>query len=81
MGPSFDIFYTLEKKLQGGSYGTVFVGVHNLSEREYAVKVVNRKYVTLFWHWHAHVLFQVDDAPHPHLIHFTCSLLYKNITQ
>lgn len=43
MGPTFDTFYTLKKKLQGGSYGTVYVGVHNLSEREYAVKVVDRR--------------------------------------
>ena len=43
MHPTFDVFYTLEKKLQGGSYGTVFVGVHNLNEREYAVKVVDRR--------------------------------------
>lgn len=38
----FDMFYSLGKKLQGGSYGTVFVGMHNLSEKEYAVKVVDR---------------------------------------
>lgn len=43
MDPSFDTIYTLGKKLQGGSYGTVFVGVHNLSEKEYAVKVVDRR--------------------------------------
>eukprot|EP00571_Detonula_confervacea_P007545 CAMPEP_0172318108 /NCGR_PEP_ID=MMETSP1058-20130122/33867_1 /TAXON_ID=83371 /ORGANISM="Detonula confervacea, Strain CCMP 353" /LENGTH=732 /DNA_ID=CAMNT_0013032843 /DNA_START=242 /DNA_END=2440 /DNA_ORIENTATION=+ len=43
LGPTFDTFYTLKKKLQGGSYGTVFVGMHNLSEREYAVKVVDRR--------------------------------------
>mmetsp|Transcript_9692 Transcript_9692/g.21033 ORF Transcript_9692/g.21033 Transcript_9692/m.21033 type:complete len:344 (+) Transcript_9692:150-1181(+) len=42
MSPTFDVFYTLGKKLQGGSYGTVFMGVHNLSEREYAIKVVDR---------------------------------------
>eukprot|EP00581_Thalassiosira_minuscula_P012917 CAMPEP_0183719730 /NCGR_PEP_ID=MMETSP0737-20130205/12546_1 /TAXON_ID=385413 /ORGANISM="Thalassiosira miniscula, Strain CCMP1093" /LENGTH=712 /DNA_ID=CAMNT_0025949467 /DNA_START=136 /DNA_END=2274 /DNA_ORIENTATION=+ len=41
--PNFDIHYTLGKKLQGGSYGTVFVGVHRLSEREYAIKVVDRR--------------------------------------
>ena len=45
MDPSFDTTYTLGKKLQGGSYGTVFVGVHNLSEKEYAVKVVDRRLV------------------------------------
>ena len=43
MEQNFDVFYTLGKKLQGGSYGTVFVGVHNLSEREYAIKVVDRR--------------------------------------
>jgi len=40
---NFDTYYTLKKKLQGGSYGTVFVGVNNLSEKEYAVKVVDRR--------------------------------------
>jgi len=43
MNPDFGTYYTLGRKLQGGSYGTVFVGVHTLSEREYAVKVVNRE--------------------------------------
>jgi len=39
----FDEFYSLGKKLQGGSYGTVFVGMHHLTEKEYAVKVVDRR--------------------------------------
>ena len=39
----FDMFYSLGEKLQGGSYGTVFAGMHNLSEKEYAVKVVDRR--------------------------------------
>ncbi|KAL7552589.1 hypothetical protein ACHAWF_015831 [Thalassiosira exigua] len=43
MHPQFDTFYSLGKKLQGGSYGTVYVGVHNLSGKEYAVKVIDRK--------------------------------------
>lgn len=42
-GPTFETFYTLEKKLQGGSYGQVFVAVHKLRKREYAVKVVDRR--------------------------------------
>lgn len=41
--PTFDTFYTLTKKLQGGSYGTVFIGVHKLRKRDYAVKVVDRR--------------------------------------
>ena len=43
MRPAFDTFYTLGRRLQGGSYGTVFEGTHNVSGREYAIKVVNRK--------------------------------------
>lgn len=41
-GPTFDASYTVGKKLQGGSYGTVYLGKHNLSERECAIKVVDR---------------------------------------
>ena len=41
--PSFDNSYKLEKKLMSGSYGTVFVGVHNLTQREFAIKVVDRR--------------------------------------
>lgn len=41
-GPTFDESYTVGKKLQGGSYGTVYLGKHNLSERECAIKVVDR---------------------------------------
>lgn len=43
MGPTFDVFYTVGKKLQGGSYGTVYLGTHNLSGRECAIKVVDRR--------------------------------------
>jgi len=46
--PTFSTFYTLTKKLQGGSYGTVWIGMHNLRKREYAVKVVDRRYVQLY---------------------------------
>ena len=45
--PTFSTFYTLTKKLQGGSYGTVWIGMHNLRKREYAVKVVDRRYVVV----------------------------------
>ena len=41
--PTFDSFYELREKLQSGSYGTVFVGVHKLRQREYAVKQVDRR--------------------------------------
>ncbi len=40
---SFERRYTLGNKLQGGSYGTVYVGYHNLRGREYAIKVVDRR--------------------------------------
>mmetsp|Transcript_28789 Transcript_28789/g.45341 ORF Transcript_28789/g.45341 Transcript_28789/m.45341 type:complete len:712 (+) Transcript_28789:186-2321(+) len=40
--PSFDASYTLKKKLMSGSYGTVFAGLHNLSSKEFAIKVVDR---------------------------------------
>jgi hypothetical protein len=40
---TFESKYTLRNKLQGGSYGTVYVGYHNVRKREYAVKVVNRR--------------------------------------
>jgi serine/threonine protein kinase len=39
----FESKYTLRNKLQGGSYGTVYVGYHKVRKREYAVKVVNRR--------------------------------------
>jgi hypothetical protein len=39
----FESKYTLRNKLQGGSYGTVYVGYHNVRKREYAVKVVHRR--------------------------------------
>ncbi len=41
----FDHYYTLTKKLMSGSYGTVFVGVHNLTKKEFAVKVIDRRSV------------------------------------
>ena len=57
MHPTFDTFYTLTKKLQGGSYGTVFIGVHKLRKREYAVKVVDRRYVNIICErmFHMHI--------------------------
>lgn len=45
MHADFDTFYTLGRKLMSGSYGTVFVGVHNISKAEYAIKVIDRRYV------------------------------------
>ncbi len=41
--PTFDASYTLKKKLMSGSYGTVFAGLHNLSSKEFAIKVVDRR--------------------------------------
>ena len=41
--PTFDSYYTFREKLQSGSYGTVFVGVHKIRKKEYAVKVVDRR--------------------------------------
>ena len=42
----FEDTYTLVKELQCGSYGTVYVGLHNVRNREYAVKVIDRRYDT-----------------------------------
>lgn len=39
----FESKYTLQHKLQSGSYGTVYVGYHNVRKRQYAVKVVSRR--------------------------------------
>ncbi len=41
--PTFDTTYTLKRKLMSGSYGTVFAGLHNLSSKEFAIKVVDRR--------------------------------------
>lgn len=41
--PAFDSYYVLQEKLQSGSYGTVFVGVHKIRKQKYAVKVVDRR--------------------------------------
>mmetsp|Transcript_22648 Transcript_22648/g.43861 ORF Transcript_22648/g.43861 Transcript_22648/m.43861 type:complete len:808 (+) Transcript_22648:155-2578(+) len=38
----FEHFYTLKKKLMSGSFGTVYVGEHNLTKKEFAVKVIDR---------------------------------------
>jgi hypothetical protein len=40
---TFEEWYTLKNKLQCGSYGTVYVGLHNIRNREYAIKVVDRR--------------------------------------
>jgi len=40
---SFEDRYTLVRELQNGSYGTVYVGVHNVRNRECAVKVIDRR--------------------------------------
>ena len=39
----FSDLYTLGKKLQSGSYGTVFVTQHKQSGKEYAVKVIDKR--------------------------------------
>ena len=41
----FAEFYTIEQKLRSGSYGTVYVTKHKNSGEEYAVKVIDRRYV------------------------------------
>ncbi len=41
--PTFDSYYALQEKLQSGSYGTVFVGLHRIRKKEYAIKVVDRR--------------------------------------
>ena len=42
----FKDFYTIEKRLRSGSYGTVYVTRHNESGEEFAVKVIDRRYVS-----------------------------------
>mmetsp|Transcript_31837 Transcript_31837/g.47310 ORF Transcript_31837/g.47310 Transcript_31837/m.47310 type:complete len:718 (-) Transcript_31837:710-2863(-) len=39
----FEELYNLEKRLRSGSYGTVYVTKHRLSNEEYAVKIIDRK--------------------------------------
>jgi len=39
----FKLDYKLDKKLQSGSFGTVYVTRHRKSEEEFAVKVIDRK--------------------------------------
>ena len=42
----FNDFYTIDKRLRSGSYGTVFVTRHKESGEEFAVKVIDRRYVS-----------------------------------
>lgn len=42
----FKDFYSIEKRLRAGSYGTVFVTRHKESGEEFAVKVIDRQYVS-----------------------------------
>lgn len=42
----FSEFYSLDKRLRSGSYGTVFVTKHKESGEEFAVKVIDRRLVT-----------------------------------
>lgn len=44
----FADFYDIERELRSGSYGTVFVTKHKNSGQEYAVKVIDRRYVHTF---------------------------------
>jgi len=39
---NFKDFYTLETKLRSGSYGTVYSSKHKQTQKEYAVKVIDR---------------------------------------
>ena len=39
----FDNLYTLERKLNSGSFASVWIGTHKITSAEFAVKVVNRK--------------------------------------
>lgn len=40
--PEFEDLYTNVQRIQSGSYGTVYVTKHNLSQNEYAVKIIDR---------------------------------------
>jgi serine/threonine protein kinase len=42
----FDVQYTVTQRLRSGSYGTVFVTRHIGSDEDYAVKVIDRTYVS-----------------------------------
>jgi serine/threonine protein kinase len=39
--------YTLLERLRAGSFGTVFVTRHIGSDEDYAVKIIDRTYVTI----------------------------------
>lgn len=52
--PSFDKSYTLAKKLMSGSYGTVYAGVHISTQKEVAIKVVDRRLVNISFHITCH---------------------------
>jgi len=39
----FENLYTLDRKLNSGSFASVWVGIHKISSAEFAVKVVDRK--------------------------------------
>lgn len=41
----FEQFYTIDRKLRSGSYGTVFVTKQNSTGKEFAVKVIDRTWV------------------------------------
>ncbi len=42
----FNDLYTIDKRLRSGSYGTVYVTRHKESGEEFAVKVIDRRYVS-----------------------------------
>jgi len=44
---SFEATYKVGRKLMGGSYGTVYEGVHIKTKREFAIKVIERRYARI----------------------------------
>lgn len=72
---SFEATYKIGRKLMGGSYGTVYEGVNIKTKREFAIKVIERRYAYFtpaVWFWlgfcglagssHAQLLVYCYDA-------------------
>ena len=47
---SFEATYKIGRKLMGGSYGTVYEGVNIKTKREFAIKVIERRYAIFSCH-------------------------------
>lgn len=56
----FDENYTVTQRLRAGSFGTVFVTRHIGSDEDYAVKVIDRTYVSFQWREAGHFIARTD---------------------